>query len=201
MSLMDASLEPGYDLIVQEPWCCIPACVQMMLLRRGLPSGSQEDIGNELGLVVPPDYADCFDNVRSEPEPPAGHTGYGTRIDEPEYNLESYFARNDLPLACEFHPPSDIGNISRFLQGHLQAGDDILVCFRYRHLYGVEEAGDNGHGSLIQQLKGDSLVLADPHGCYPKVSLDRFFEAVQVHKAGGFWVVSSLEECCSTPRG
>lgn len=194
MSLMDASLEPGYDLIVQEPWCCVPACVKMMLQRRGFSSGSQEEIGIELGLVVPPDQVSHFTLIGTGLEPPGG---YGTRINEPEFALDTYFRRHGLQLKCDYVPGSAVDDLEAFIADHLGAGDDILTCFRYRHLYGVEAAGDCGHASLIQGMEERTLTLADPRGpLYQSVDRDTFFASVLAHRKGdlelgGFWVVSS----------
>lgn len=190
---MKASVEPEYFPMVQEPYCCVPACVQMVLLRQELPLYSQEEIGLNLGLVVPEEYTKYFEEVETGPEPPSG---YGTRINEEEYSLDSFFKKNDLPLRCDFYTCEDIEDIPHFIGENLLQGNDILTCFKVKHLYDIGEAGDSGHASLIQEIDDETLMLVDPHGLYQKVRLERFIEAVKVHKKegiqlGGFWVISS----------
>ncbi len=190
---MEAFLEPLYELIEQQPWCCVPTCVQMILQRRELSFESQEDIGKELGLVVPEDQLHLFKTIESGPEPPAG---YGTRINEPEFSLDTYFTRHNLPLSCEYVSGSAVENIEEFVVGHLESGNDILTCFRIRHLYDIKEAGDCGHASLVQGINKDTLILTDPHGINRGVDVNKFYESVLAHRKGdlelgGFWVISS----------
>ena len=45
-----------YTPIVQKPYGCVIACLQMVLFRRGLKLISQDKIGFELGLIVPKEF-------------------------------------------------------------------------------------------------------------------------------------------------
>ncbi len=92
-----------YIPLTQQPFCCVSTCIQMILLRRGLPLYSQEEIGYELGLVVPKEYANLFQKVRTGKKPSAG---WGTQINKPNYSLNNFFLKYKIPLKKEYFPPS-----------------------------------------------------------------------------------------------
>ncbi len=41
-----------YDHITEKPYCCVPAVLQMIQVRRGLQSMSQDEIGWELDSII-----------------------------------------------------------------------------------------------------------------------------------------------------
>lgn len=200
---MKASIEQGYTLIKQKKRCCVPACMYMILERRGLPSFDQEAIGKHIGLVVSKEIAEeeGFKDVEIAEEMPPG--GYGTRTNEEEYSLDAFFSKENLPLKSDYYTLDDIEDVPSFIGDNLKDGNDIIVCFRVRHLYhdiDKEEVGDAGHITLISEIEDDKVTLADTHFPeYRMVALEKLMEAIDYHRTddiydtplGGFWVISS----------
>ena len=56
----------------------------MILIRKKLDLLSQEDIGYDLGLVVPKDFYEILPNARKEKKP---SSGWGTQIRKEEFSL------------------------------------------------------------------------------------------------------------------
>ncbi len=53
--LMQFEMNPAYEPITEKEYCCVPAVLQMIQARKGLSYDSQDEIGYQLGLMVPPD--------------------------------------------------------------------------------------------------------------------------------------------------
>ena len=51
---MRIEIIPRYTPITEKPYCCVPAVLQMIQQRRGFDFASQDEIGYQLGLIVPP---------------------------------------------------------------------------------------------------------------------------------------------------
>ena len=85
---MPINQKPFYKLIKQKPYCCVPVCISMILDRRKIKHGSQEEIGYELGLVVLKEKTHLFTKVRIGKKPVAG---YGTQINKEKYSINNYF--------------------------------------------------------------------------------------------------------------
>jgi len=69
---MKISIIPKYNLKTEKEYCCVPAVLQMVQERRGLESSSQEEIGYQLGLIVPKEKAHLFSKVRTGRIPKTG---------------------------------------------------------------------------------------------------------------------------------
>ena len=104
-----------YKLIVEKPYCCVPATIQMILARRGLSYESQDDIGKQLGLIVPPDAVSEFSNVRTGPEPKAG---YGTQISKDEFSIDKYFKQQKIPLKIENYKPKNVEDLEKTIKNY-----------------------------------------------------------------------------------
>jgi hypothetical protein len=96
-----------YDPITEKPYCCVPAVLQMIQARRSLRSTSQEEIGWELGLIVPPEIKSKFTKVRTGSKP---RTGYRTQTSKPEFSIEKYFDHKHLPLSIARILPSSFND-------------------------------------------------------------------------------------------
>ena len=181
-----------YDPIIEKPYCCIPAVLQMIQVRRGFRSMTQDEIGWELGLLVPPYIKSEFTKVRTGPKP---KTGYGTRTSEPEFSIENYFYRNRLPLSITRLLPSSLKEMISIIELTLKQENDIILCFNSQHLFGD---GDLEHVSLIEAFNkaNDQVTVIDPAIEAPKV---RFTTSVEVFKTiqnhgisrnSGLWIIS-----------
>lgn len=185
---------PAYNPITEKDYCCVPAVLQMIQGRRGLGYDSQDEIGYQLGLIVPPELEQKFSKVRTGPAPQAG---YGTQTPKEEFSIRNYFSRNSIPLDLIKPQPQTADELRSQLSASLQAGDDVIICYNSRLLFGD---GDIEHVSLIQEFDTETgdMVVVDPAIEAPKLrktTLDGLFEALNVHdvsNSGGLWIVSAL---------
>ena len=75
----------------------------------------------------------------------------------------------------------------------MKSGNDLIVCFDSKKLYGI---GDYGHVSLIQNINNSIITLIDSENNVPnkrKVNLQKLVDAMKCHgkeKRGGFWIIS-----------
>ena len=181
-----------YDPIVEKPYGCVPAVLQMILARRGLPCMSQDEIGWELGLLVPPGLKSAFAKVRTGPMPPAG---YGTQILKPEFSIENYFNRNHLPLSIQRVSPSSLDALISAIETALDRDNDVVLCFNSRRLFGD---GDSEHVAIIEAFNKTSgqVTLVDPAIGAPKrrnAAVESVFATIQEHTVsplGGIWIVA-----------
>lgn len=163
----------------------------MVLDRRKIKHGSQEEIGYELGLIVPKNDERFFTKVRTGRKPVAG---YGTQIQKDKYSISNYFLKNKINLKETYFPVEKIKDIKSFIRDNLKI-NDLIVCFSYKKLYGTVEYG---HVSLIQNMKGEIVTLVDPWKKGPaerKVKLSDLVRAMKYHgkeKRGGFWLISEF---------
>ncbi len=189
-----------YDPITEKPYCCVAAVLQMIMIRRGLRSMSQDEIGWELGLIVPPEIKSQFTKVRTGPMPPAG---YGTQTSKPEFSIENYFNRHRLPLSITRVSPSSLKELISTLKAALDRDNDVVLCFNSQRLFGE---GDIEHAALIEAFHYTTgqVTVVDPAIGAPKhriAAIDRIFETIQAHDVsalGGLWIISDYRARYST---
>ena len=184
-----------YDPITEKPYCCVPAVLQMILGRRGLCSTSQDEIGWELGLIVPPEIKYEFTKVRTGSKPRAG---YGTQISKPEFSIEKYFDHKQLPLSMTRILPSSFKELISTIGTALAQDDDIVICYNSQLLFGD---GDIEHVSLIEEFnkRSGAVTVVDPAIGSPKrriTTIAEIFKTIQNHNVseiGGLWIISERE--------
>lgn len=181
-----------YLPFVQQPYCCVPTCVQMVLYKNGLKLLSQEEIGKELGLVVPPEAAKSFYNVETSERPPV-ESGFGTRIQNAEFSLEKLIKEQNWPfhfeplLSSKFQTAKDL--IER-LQKDEAKDNDVLVCFQNDSGY--------GHVCVFDRVLGEEIRLMNPSPEAPKwhiMNAEELFDRIQKHgdeNFGGIWEFSKV---------
>src|SRR5581483_7002705 len=98
-------MESRYIPFTQQPYCCVPACIQMVMYKNEIPLQPQEDIGYELGLTVPEESAHLFKRVHTEP-PKTGI--WGTQIGESKYDINAAFKRLKIPMEVTIKHISEI---------------------------------------------------------------------------------------------
>ena len=187
---------PAYKRIKEKDYCCVPAVLQMIQARRGLAYDSQDEIGYQLGLIVPPERAHKFTRVRTGSEPAAG---YGTQTSLAEFSITGYFKRNRLPLKLSLIQPQTIEELGDQLTASISADDDVIICCNSRLLFGD---GDLEHVLLVQEFDTASggLLVVDPAATAPdlrETTLDRLFEVLDIHNGSrhaGLWIVSSTTD-------
>jgi len=164
----------------------------MVMYRQGLPLVPTEQLGQEMGLVVPEMDRQLFwKDSESGDRPPAG---WGTRIYLPEYSMNAVFARLKIGLVDEHHlidEFDDEASAKAFLVQAEKDDADVLVCFDYGTLHDTDYHG--GHVNVFDRIDGNRVRLVDPEYEVPKwriVEMAKLFEAMKAHgpkNSAGFW--------------
>lgn len=177
-----------YKHISQKPYCCLPACVQMILYRRGVQgTPTQAEIAENLGVIVPPNDPRWWGSSRN-----GRWLGPGAHADLPEYSLTRFFEKYQYTLREEyragsyFHSEEFLGN---FLIYHLGVGSDIIVGYQ------LHAEMRCGHVSLIEDIRGGVITLHDPSSWFKRqrrVDLSSLFCAMHNRDGhiGEVWVIS-----------
>ena len=176
----------SYRLIKQKPYCCVPACLSMVLNRRGIKHGSQGEIGYELGLTVPKEEVRRFKKVRTGKKP---SSGWGTQVQRKQFSINHYFAIHGIRLRESYRAPNRIKDIAATLTADLKRGNDVIACFDHKTLYGK---GKWGHAVVVKAVDGTAATLLDPHSGIRRVNLLKLQQAMKAHgvaKRGGLWVI------------
>ena len=182
-----------YIPFTQQPACCVPTCIQMVMYRHSIPLLSAEELGYHLGLIVHPERVSLFYNVRiSEKKPSAGD---GTRIYLPEFELNVGFQKLNIPLKLTkklIDRFSTKEEVALYLQSAEKEDRDILLCFNHGVLAN-DSSKDWGHVCVFDRLIGDKIRIVDPSPDQPKwriVNIEKMFTAMKKHgekNSGGFW--------------
>jgi len=189
---MKISIIPKYNLKTEKEYCCVPAVLQMVQERRGFEFSSQEEIGYQLGLIIPKEKAHLFSKVRTGRIP---KTGWGTQTSKKQYSINNYFVKNNLPLELTIYNVQEIKNVSEFVIQNFMNDNDIIICYNSQFLF---DDGDIEHVSLIQEIEteNDKLTIIDPAIGVPKLrktKLTRLIRVLKSHETSmliGFWIVS-----------
>ena len=192
---MKISITSKYNPKTEKEYCCVPAILQMIHDRRGLKYASQDEIGYQLGLIVPKEKAYLFSKVRTGRMP---KTGWGTQTTKNQYSINNYFIKNNLPLKLTTHNIQKIEKASKFVIQNLKKDNDIIICYNSQVLFG---GGDIEHVSLIEEIdtENDELTIVDPAIGSPKIRKIKLYKLIQVLKSkkmgkiGGFGIVSEKE--------
>jgi len=165
----------------------------MVMLRHNIPLMPAEELGYYFGLIVHPDRAHLFYNVRtSKKRPPAG---YGTRIYDPKFEPNKVFKKLGLPIGLTIKPITGFSSpkeIQDYLSSAESSDKDILLCFNHGALID-DPSKDHGHICIFDRLVGKNIRIVDPSPEQPKwrnVSIDKMFHAMRKHgekRSGGFW--------------
>lgn len=185
-----------YEHISQKPYCCVPACVQMILKRRRLrKSPCQADIAYDLGVQLPRGAKHLLPRYHKG-NPKTG--GGGTRIRIKKYSLGRFFKQRGYALGVKHYLGTGFlseDQFRNFLKENRRLNNDILVCYNAPILTCME--GTWGHASLIESVRGDHVILRDPSPWQKagrRIPLGLLFSALQRygHYIGGVWVISEM---------
>lgn len=182
-----------YVPMTQQPSCCVPTCIAMIMYKLGIPLIPQEELGYHLGLIVRDENKYLFWNPRTGERPP---TGYGTQIYKKEFSINKAFKNLNIPLEMSFHSIDEFSTddeISQFISKRIHDRADMLVCFDHNQLNG--DGIDGGHVCVIDQIfPEDGIIrLIDPQKDQPKwreIEIKRLIVAMQKHGSkhmGGIW--------------
>lgn len=166
-----------YQKIVQRPYCCVGACMEMVLNRHNIQNDGQEDIAYQLGLTLPEEERPNFKKARFGERPIAE---YGTRIQEEEYSINHFFKKNKIPLIETYHCIVEQEEASFFL--HQNKNKDILIIFHCGTLYHAPHA-DWGHMVLFENIQDEMVTILDSSSKrnYETFSLKELLNAIKYH--------------------
>jgi len=186
-----------YTPFTQQPSCCVPTCIQMVMYRNSIPLRPAEEIGYHLGLVVSPDRSKLFRNVRTAADaPPAG---YGIQMHIPEYEPNAAFARMNIPLAFSVEPIASIPSANELLKRlstHEQGDHDVIVAFNLGALLDDADLKEAHHACVFDRIVDGRVRLIDPSFYAPKwrvFDIEQLFVAMQKHISsdwGGIWLLT-----------
>ena len=181
-----------YVPFVQQPYCCVPACLQMVAYKNELPVLPQEYIGAKLGLVVPPEDGEYFYDANVSDKPVVS-SGYGTRIQDPKYSLEAFLDSESWPLRLKKELASQIAS-KEFLLNRLveieEANEDALICLQNNRGF--------GHVMVFDRIIDGQVRVIDPspqHAKWQMLSGQDMYERIQKHgddNFGGLWLLERV---------
>lgn len=185
-----------YTPLTQQRYCCVPTCMQIVMLKRRIPLVSQELIGHSLGLIVPQEDLRYFWNARTGKRP---RSGYGTQVHKKEYDPNRAFAKLKIPLRISYRLIDefpDTESVVAYLKSAEKADKDVLVCFDADTINNTNY--HNGHVCVFDRIfvERNSVRLIDPSPKAPKwrsIRIKKLFEAMKKHgkyRYGGFWELS-----------
>ena len=188
-----------YVPFTQQASCCVPTSIQMVMYKSGVPLIPAEEIGWHLGLVVKPQDGYLFYDARVSETPPAA--GYGTRIYEPGFEVNTAFKNMGIPLNHTLKSIHDIFSPSELLSilSKVEADDgNAILCFNHGALVD-DNARDWGHVVVFDRIIDGDLRIIDPSPTHPKwriVKTTKMFEAMVVHgkkkTASGVWLIERI---------
>lgn len=183
----------------QQPYCCVPTSIQMVMYRHNIPLMPAELLGYHLGLTVPKEATGFFWNANVGKRPASRIrpvAGYGTMIYEKKFEPDKIFKKLKIPLRMKLRPVSDFKNFIKFRKYLLELSRkdfDVLLCFHHGTLVS-DPAKDNGHVVVLDKIypKSQTIRFVDPtRGPKWKIfTMKQIYEAMKAHtssKVGGFW--------------
>jgi hypothetical protein len=186
-----------YVPLTQQASCCVPTCIQMVMYKLGIPLLPAEEIGYHLGLVVRPEDGYLFYDARISETPPSA--GYGTRIYEPEFELNTAFKNMGIPLTYSLRPIQELSTVDDLVSELKQTGvndSNALLCFNHGAL--IDDPNrDWGHVVVFDRIVDGKFRIIDPSPTHPKwrlVEPEKMFNAMKKHgekkTASGVWTLT-----------
>lgn len=176
-----------YKIIKQKPYCCVGACIEMILNRRNIDNKGQVFIACELGLIVPSSYKELYPNAIIGDKPSAG---YGTQIQKEEFSINQFFKKNNINLVMENYYIISVDEAKEFLLNNFS--NDIIICLYGATLYDDLDASW-GHMVLFENIEDNEVTILDPYkDKYIKIDIKKLIEAIKVHgknNAAGFYLI------------
>lgn len=153
------AMDPPYIPFVQGgEYCCVPACIQMILYRRGIPLLSQGTISKGLRTGMPKKETKRFsENIRAAGPP------YGTYM----YALNPFFQKQKIDLMATIVNPTKIHDVIRFVRENILQGNDMIAM--YNRVFLDKAPKEEYHAVLMQKLDDDCVTCVDPYIDHPEL--------------------------------
>ncbi len=189
-----------YVPLTQQRLCCVPTCIQMVMIRHNIPLKSAELIGYYLRLTIPKDMKSLFWNARISKIP---KSGYGTQIGKKEFTPNTAFKKIKIPLEMNVELIDKFKNLDeykKYLKKVIKEDKDIIVCYDWGTLF--NERNHNGHVCVLDKVNMTKceVRIIDPDQRSPKwrvVKIAKLYKAMKYHgkeKSGGFWELKYIEK-------
>lgn len=187
-----------YHFIDVKEGFCVPRVIKLVLMRRRLKEISLEEIGRNIGLMVPKSLA------KEYPNSIVSKKGiFEQHFDEKKIN--DFFKRYNIPLMVKHYYFTNIDKIRKLLG--LFKNEDIAVCYDFPTLANLSGKDRHwGHWSLISDFNDNELILFESKSNrkYLKtVSYEEMSKAIKKHgkkKLGGFWIFTKNKSFRKTKR-
>jgi len=187
-----------YVPLTQQSYCCVPTCMQIVMLRHNIQLVPAELMAHYMEVVVPKKKGKLFWNVRTTSKRPK--TGYGTRLNE-SLTADPMFKKLGIPLRMKWNLIDNFDSVDEIKEYMLKAvkvQKDVLLCYQYGALFNTSYEG--GHVCVLDRVypaKGEVRFI-DPADDEPKwrtVKVSKLFKAMKAHgpdKMGGFWEIKKV---------
>ena len=157
-----------YKLIKQEPYCCVPRCLQMIFDRNNIKYDTQVNIAKELGLKYK----------------------HGTQVQKKKYSIDNYLEKHNISLSFKYEFNLNYNEVVNLLKKH--KNDDIVVCYKRGVMFGKNL--DGGHATIIEKIDDEdnvTLIYPEDESGYRIVKLETLLNAISCHgkeNMAGFWI-------------
>lgn len=189
-------MDTRYIPLTQQPWCCVPTCIQMVMIKEGIPLMAAETIAHKMGLVVPEDQAMFFWKAPTGNKPSSGWgTQLGSKIDP-----NTAFKELRIPLQLHWILSDAITN-SKELKNILEEIENnnkhALLCFDWGTLHKKDVQG--GHVIVFDRILGNSIRYIDTETNVPKwryCDVEEMYEAMVKHGKDnqcGVWILKKIK--------
>lgn len=187
-----------YVPLTQQPYCCVPTCLQMIMLRHNIPLVPAELMAHHMEVIVPKKKGALFWNVQTTSKRPKA--GYGTNLNE-DLTADAMFKKLGIPLKMKWNLIDNFNSVievKKYLQKVVKQKKDVLVCYQYGSLFNTSY--DGGHVCVLDQVyptKGEVRFI-DPGEDVAKwrtVTISKLYKAMKAHgadKMGGFWEIIKI---------
>lgn len=154
--IMTLKIKPGYKHLIQKRNFCGPACLQMILLRRGIWY-EQEPLSYKLDAKIDRKEKDMY--LLPFKKMPSGDSRIGLKIKEFNGKTIKNFLKK-FDLEAEVYLISQIKNLSGFIVKNIKEKNDIMINYWVKILSGK----DSGHYVLLSEFdrKNNILTVCDP---------------------------------------
>jgi len=190
-----------YVPLQQQPYCCVPTCIQMIMLRHHIPLRPAEEIGAHMGLIVPPEDAVFFYNPAISETRPTNGYGSAHLVNEATHPNHAFISLG-IPLHMHEERINNFADTESFkhrIKEIISQDLDALICLRWADLIDKStliEPVDmlSGHVIVIDQFTSDNtLRVMDPaRGAkWREFSIDALYRATHAHtaeKGAGLWI-------------
>ena len=145
-----------YKHLLQKPSMCGPACIQMVLLRKGMWM-DQEEIAEKVNARI---FADQKDFFSKKLRITKDDIEVGIRLREfGEERIRNFFKNLKPSLKTEIFQVSEIKEVKDFIKENLNKNNDIIANIHMRYF---DKKRKFGHFVLVSEIKGDRVTLCDP---------------------------------------